>query len=41
MQRPVDSMLSPEDLRHLEEIFPYGVASGQRYPEHMMELVNR
>ena len=25
----------------LDEIFPYGAASGQRYPEHMMALVNR
>ena len=37
----VDISLSSEDVRRLEEIFPYGAASGQRYPEHMMELVNR
>jgi aryl-alcohol dehydrogenase-like predicted oxidoreductase len=33
--------LSSEDLRRLEEVFPSGAASGQRYPAHMMELVNR
>jgi aryl-alcohol dehydrogenase-like predicted oxidoreductase len=33
--------LTGEDLRRLEEVFPSGAASGQRYPEHMMELVNR
>jgi aryl-alcohol dehydrogenase-like predicted oxidoreductase len=37
----VDITLSPEDLRRLEDIFPYGAASGQRYPENMMELVNK
>ena len=37
----VDMMLTPKDLRRLEEIFPYGAASGQRYPEHMMALVNK
>jgi aryl-alcohol dehydrogenase-like predicted oxidoreductase len=33
--------LTSEDLRRIEEVFPSGAASGQRYPEHMMELVNR
>jgi len=33
--------LTGEDLRRLEEVFPSGAASGQRYPEHMMDLVNR
>jgi aryl-alcohol dehydrogenase-like predicted oxidoreductase len=33
--------LTGEDLRRIEEVFPSGAASGQRYPEHMMELVNR
>jgi len=37
----VEITLSTEDLRLLEAIFPYGAASGQRYPEHMMALVNR
>ncbi|MGC1370960.1 MAG: aldo/keto reductase [Candidatus Sulfotelmatobacter sp.] len=36
----VDIKLSKEDLRHIEEIFPAGVAAGQRYPEHMMAIVN-
>lgn len=33
--------LTVDDLRRIEEVFPSGAASGQRYPEHMMELVNR
>lgn len=32
--------LSAEDLRRIEEIFPSGAAAGQRYPEHMMAIVN-
>jgi len=32
--------LSADDLRHLEEVAPKGAASGLRYPEHMMNLVN-
>ena len=36
----VNIRLSPVDLRRLEEIFPQGVASGERYPEHMMAIVN-
>ena len=36
----VDIRLTPEDLQHIDEIFPYGAASGQRYPEHMMAIVN-
>jgi len=28
------------DLRRLDEVFPRDAASGQRYPEHMMALVN-
>jgi aryl-alcohol dehydrogenase-like predicted oxidoreductase len=32
--------LSPNDLRRIEEVAPKGVASGQRYPEAMMNLVN-
>jgi aryl-alcohol dehydrogenase-like predicted oxidoreductase len=32
--------LSAADLRRLEEVAPKGVASGQRYPEQMMSLVN-
>jgi len=36
----VDVKLSADDLRRLEEVFPSGAASGERYPEHMMALVN-
>jgi aryl-alcohol dehydrogenase-like predicted oxidoreductase len=32
--------LSPEDLRRIDEIFPTGAAAGDRYPEHMMSIVN-
>jgi len=37
----VDLKLTPDDLRRLNEVFPSGAASGLRYPEHMMNLVNR
>jgi aryl-alcohol dehydrogenase-like predicted oxidoreductase len=33
--------LTSEDLRRITEVAPPGVASGPRYPAHMMELVNR
>jgi len=33
--------LTPEDLRWIDEVAPHGVASGARYPENMMSLVNR
>jgi len=36
----LDVKLTPEDLRRLNDVFPSGAASGQRYPEHMMDLVN-
>jgi aryl-alcohol dehydrogenase-like predicted oxidoreductase len=32
--------LTAQDLRSIEEVFPRGAASGERYPEHMMALVN-
>jgi aryl-alcohol dehydrogenase-like predicted oxidoreductase len=32
--------LTIEDLRRLNEVFPLDAAAGQRYPEHMMSLVN-
>jgi aryl-alcohol dehydrogenase-like predicted oxidoreductase len=32
--------LTPEDLRRIDEVFPYAAAAGPRYPEHMMNLVN-
>jgi len=36
----VDVKLTPNDLRRLNEVFPTGAASGPRYPEHLMNLVN-
>jgi aryl-alcohol dehydrogenase-like predicted oxidoreductase len=36
----IDVNLSAEDLRRLDEIFPTGAAAGDRYPEHMMKIVN-
>jgi aryl-alcohol dehydrogenase-like predicted oxidoreductase len=32
--------LTIDDLHRLNEVFPTGAAAGQRYPEHMMALVN-
>jgi len=32
--------LTKEDLRRIAEVAPQGVAAGERYPEHMMDLVN-
>ncbi len=32
--------LTEDDLRRIDEIFPTGVAAGERYPEHMMSIVN-
>jgi aryl-alcohol dehydrogenase-like predicted oxidoreductase len=32
--------LSADDLRRIAEVAPHGAAAGQRYPEHMMNLVN-
>ena len=36
----LDLELTPEDFRRLNEVFPSGAASGMRYPEHMMNLIN-
>jgi aryl-alcohol dehydrogenase-like predicted oxidoreductase len=36
----IDVELSKEDLRWIEEIFPAAAAAGERYPEHMMKIVN-
>ena len=33
--------LSKEDLRRIDEVFPPEAASGERYPGHMMVLVNQ
>lgn len=39
--RALDIALSPEDLQRIDEIVPRGGAAGQRYPESMMQLINR
>jgi aryl-alcohol dehydrogenase-like predicted oxidoreductase len=36
-----DIALSQEDLARLDEAFPKDAAAGQRYPEHVMALVDR
>ena len=36
----IDMKLSADDVQRLEEIFPSGAAAGERYPEHMMKIVN-
>ncbi len=36
----LDVKLNSADLQRIEEIFPAGVAAGQRYPDHMMKIVN-
>ena len=33
--------LTPDELRHLDELLPLGAAAGTRYPEAMMALVGR
>jgi aryl-alcohol dehydrogenase-like predicted oxidoreductase len=33
--------LRGEDLERIEQVFPFGAALGERYPAHMMQLVNR
>jgi aryl-alcohol dehydrogenase-like predicted oxidoreductase len=37
----VDIKLTQNDLARLDQVFPPDAASGTRYPENMMELVNR
>jgi aryl-alcohol dehydrogenase-like predicted oxidoreductase len=37
----VNVRLTPEDIRRIEEVFPSGAAAGERYPEHMMQLVSQ
>jgi aryl-alcohol dehydrogenase-like predicted oxidoreductase len=32
--------LTKEDLRTIDEVFPLEAAAGERYPEHMMALIN-
>jgi aryl-alcohol dehydrogenase-like predicted oxidoreductase len=36
----LDLKLTVDDLRRLGKVFPTGAASGTRYPEHMMNLIN-
>jgi aryl-alcohol dehydrogenase-like predicted oxidoreductase len=36
----INLKLTKEDLRRIEEVFPTGAAAGDRYPEHMMKIVN-
>ncbi|MGB9071413.1 MAG: aldo/keto reductase [Terriglobales bacterium] len=38
--RAADLKLTENELCRLNEVFPSGAAAGQRYPEHMMMLVN-
>lgn len=37
----VDIVLTPEDLREIDEVAPRGVAAGARYLEAMMNLVRQ
>ncbi len=37
----VEIKLTKEDRARIHEVFPPDAASGQRYPEHMMTLINR
>jgi aryl-alcohol dehydrogenase-like predicted oxidoreductase len=36
-----DLALSQEDLRRLDEVFPKDAVAGERYPEHVMALVDK
>ncbi|HEY1656902.1 MAG TPA: aldo/keto reductase [Candidatus Sulfotelmatobacter sp.] len=36
----IEIQLTREDLRRIGEVFPVGKVAGERYPEHMMDLVN-
>jgi len=37
----VNVRLAKDDLQRIEDAFPTGAAAGERYPEHVMALVNR
>ena len=37
----LDVQLTPDELRHLDELLPLGAAAGTRYPEAMMGMVGR
>ena len=36
----LEVILTPDDLRRIDEVFPHGAAAGQRYPAEMMKVVN-
>jgi aryl-alcohol dehydrogenase-like predicted oxidoreductase len=36
----INVQLTDDDLRRIDEVAPHGAAAGERYPEHMMQLVN-
>jgi aryl-alcohol dehydrogenase-like predicted oxidoreductase len=36
----INVQLTADDLRRIDEVAPHGAAAGERYPEHMMQLVN-
>jgi aryl-alcohol dehydrogenase-like predicted oxidoreductase len=36
----LDVKLGPKDLQRIDAIFPTGTAAGERYPEHMMALID-
>jgi aryl-alcohol dehydrogenase-like predicted oxidoreductase len=37
----LDVALTPDELAQIDELFPPGVAEGERYAEPMMALINR
>ncbi|HUA38268.1 MAG TPA: aldo/keto reductase [Candidatus Sulfopaludibacter sp.] len=37
----INIKLTGDDLKHVAEVAPVGVAAGPRYPEHMMQLIGR
>jgi aryl-alcohol dehydrogenase-like predicted oxidoreductase len=37
----INVQLAKQDIQRLEDAFPTGAAAGERYPEHMMQLVNQ
>jgi aryl-alcohol dehydrogenase-like predicted oxidoreductase len=37
----INVQLAKQDMQRLEDAFPTGAAAGERYPEHMMQLVNQ
>lgn len=37
----LDVVLTAEDLRRIDAVFPHDAAAGERYPENMMAAVNR